>query len=80
MSKSRPSCTRCDCLVLQVMSLGFVGQTLEAIVDGIVQSIEMAHNDLREGLLYVGNGTLTDASINRSPSAYLNNPEDERKL
>lgn len=60
------------------MSLGFVEQALKAIVDGIVMSIEMAHKDLQEGTLYVGEGQLTDASINRSPSAYLNNPEKER--
>lgn len=65
--------------IAQVMSLGYVGQTLEAIVNGIVKSVELAHDNMQEGTLYVGQGQLFDASINRSPSAYLNNPEDERK-
>lgn len=64
----------------QVMSLGFVGQTLDVIVDGIVESVKMAHDNMRPGHLFINNGTLLDASINRSPSAYLNNPEEERSL
>jgi neutral ceramidase len=60
------------------MSLGFVGQALDAIVDGVVESIVLAHNDLRLGSLSYGSSILKDASINRSPSAYLNNPAEER--
>lgn len=62
------------------MSLGFVGQTLNAIVDGIVESVKIAHNNMRPGHLFINSGMLLDASINRSPSAYLNNPEEERSL
>lgn len=61
------------------MSLGFVGQALDAIVDGIVQSIQIAHGNMKKGTLSLGTGFLYDASINRSPSAYLHNPESERK-
>ena len=62
------------------MSLGFVNQTLEAIVSGIVESVKIAHENVKPGQLFINNGTLLDASINRSPSAYLNNPEEERAL
>lgn len=62
------------------MSLGFVGQTLNAIVDGIVESVKIAHENMRPGHLYINTGMLLDASINRSPSAYLNNPGEERSL
>ena len=62
------------------MSLGFVGQTLNAIVDGIVESVKIAHANMRQGHLYINAGMLLDASINRSPSAYLNNPKGERSL
>ena len=48
-------------------------------MNGIVESIKMAHENMQEGTLYVGKGDLFDANINRSPSAYLNNPEAERK-
>ena len=62
------------------MSLGFVGQTLDAIVDGIVESVKIAHDNMRPGHLFINTGTLLNASVNRSPSAYLNNPAAERSL
>ena len=61
------------------MSLGFVGQTLDVIVDGIVESVRQAHNNMRQGKLSYTYSYLYNTSINRSPSAYLNNPEAERK-
>ena len=61
------------------MSLGFVSQSLNAIVSGIVESIKIAHNDMKLGHMVINQGNLFDANINRSPSAYLNNPADERK-
>jgi len=60
------------------MSLGFVGQTLDAIVDGIVESVKIAHENMVEGFLSYGGGDLVGANINRSPSAYENNPQAER--
>ena len=60
------------------MSLGFVKQSLEVMVNGIVESINIAHNGLKQGKLYFGTDMLYNASVNRSPSAYLNNPEEER--
>ena len=60
------------------MSLGFVGQALDATVEGIVRSISLAHDNMKSASLSVGMGMLYDANINRSPSAYLNNPEDEK--
>ena len=62
------------------MSLGFVGQTLEVIVDGIVESVKIAHGNMMPGHLLVNSGMLLNASINRSPSAYLSNSEEERSL
>lgn len=67
-------------VLFEVMSLGFVGQTLDVIVDGIVESVKMAHENMKPGHLFINTGTLLDASVNRSPSAYLNNPEAERAL
>ena len=60
------------------MSLGFVEQALKVISDGIVESVRQAHEGMKKGTLSYGLGTLADANINRSPSAYLNNPADER--
>ncbi|KAL6842754.1 hypothetical protein ACP4OV_027598 [Aristida adscensionis] len=66
-------------VVYIVTSLGFVRQSFDVIVDGIEQSIVEAHNNLRPGKLYVNKGDLLDAGVNRSPSAYLNNPAEERR-
>ncbi|HYO65767.1 MAG TPA: neutral/alkaline ceramidase [Archangium sp.] len=58
--------------------LGYDKQGFEAIVDGIFQSIVRAHDNLAPGTLRVASGDLLDASINRSPEAYLRNPSTER--
>ncbi|PSS32664.1 Neutral ceramidase [Actinidia chinensis var. chinensis] len=66
-------------VVYLVTSLGFVRQSFDVIVDGIEKSIIQAHENLRPGSIFVNKGELVDAGVNRSPSAYLNNPETERK-
>jgi len=65
-------------LTFQVTSLGFIDEALEAVVKGITQSIINAHEDLSPGRLYLSSGDLQGANINRSPSSYLENPEEER--
>ncbi|CAI9783625.1 unnamed protein product [Fraxinus pennsylvanica] len=64
--------------VYLITSFGFVRQSFDALVDGIEQSIIQAHDNLRPGSIYVNKGELLDAGVNRSPSAYLNNPAEER--
>lgn len=65
-------------LLPQITSLGYVKQTADAIVAGTVLAVQRAHNNLAPGSLSVGNTTILDANINRSPSAYLANPAEER--
>ncbi|CAL0307334.1 unnamed protein product [Lupinus luteus] len=65
-------------VVYIVTSLGFVRQSFDALVDGIEKSIVKAHENLRPGSIFVNKGELLDAGVNRSPSAYLNNPAAER--
>ncbi|GLT37557.1 hypothetical protein SLA2020_118680 [Shorea laevis] len=65
-------------VVYIVTSLGFVRQSFDALVHGIEQSIIQAHENLHPGSISINNGELLDAGINRSPSAYLNNPAVER--
>ncbi|XP_044505566.1 neutral ceramidase 1-like [Mangifera indica] len=65
-------------IVYIVTSLGFVHQSFDALVDGIEKSIIQAHENLRPGSIFVNKGELLDAGVNRSPSAYLNNPAAER--
>ncbi|KIP08704.1 hypothetical protein PHLGIDRAFT_29473 [Phlebiopsis gigantea 11061_1 CR5-6] len=65
-------------LLPQITSLGYVKQTADAIVAGTVLAVQRAHESLAPGKLSLGNTTILDANINRSPSAYLANPVDER--
>ena len=60
------------------MSLGFVKESLDAIVGGVVSSIQAAHEDMKSGKLYLNSGLLAGANINRSPVAYMRNPREER--
>lgn len=53
-------------------------QTFDAIVDGIVRSVDRAHSNAVLGHIYWNQGQLLNASINRSPTGYLNNSEEER--
>jgi neutral ceramidase len=65
-------------LLPQFTSIGFVRQAYDAIVDGTVHAISEAHNSMVLGTLSIGNTTVDSAGVNRSPSAYLRNPLEER--
>jgi neutral ceramidase len=65
-------------LLPQLTSLGYVKQTAEAIVSGTLASIRQAHSSLSPTELGFGSTTLLEANINRSPSAYAQNPASER--
>ncbi|KAF8706768.1 Neutral/alkaline non-lysosomal ceramidase, C-terminal, partial [Rhizoctonia solani] len=65
-------------LLPQLTSLGFVKQTYDAIVNGTVLAIQRAHDSLALGTLSLGNTTILDTNINRSPFAYEANPAEER--
>ncbi|MCJ1352591.1 MAG: hypothetical protein MMC33_002575 [Icmadophila ericetorum] len=66
-------------LLPQITSKGFDKQSYQAIVDGAILSIIRAHESLVVGRLGFGSIELEDANINRSPFAYLANPEEERR-
>lgn len=61
-----------------VSCYGFIEENYEVIVQGITESIIEAHNNLEPGYIEVSEGECTGTSANRSPEAYLNNPEEER--
>jgi len=65
-------------VLFQMTSLGFVQETFDAWVNGISEAILMAHRNLEEGNVFVNQGSLYDSNINRSPTSYLLNPEEER--
>ena len=54
---------------------GFYKDTLDSIVNGIVKSVQIAQDTMTTGYLYINSGTLLNASINRSLTAYMLNPD-----
>ena len=65
-------------LLPQLTALGYVNETAAAIVQGTVLAVQRAHDSLAPGSLSLGNTSVVDGNINRSPSAYLANPAAER--
>ncbi|MFK4594051.1 hypothetical protein RKD30_000718 [Streptomyces pristinaespiralis] len=65
-------------LAYNLASLGFQKDTYRAIVDGIVESVAEAHEDLAPGTITLGRGELTDASVNRSRTAFEKNPAGDK--
>ncbi|KAK0142597.1 Neutral ceramidase [Merluccius polli] len=61
-----------------ITSKGYIKPSAQALVDGIVQSVDLAHRSIKPGRIYRSLGTLEDSSLNRSPQSYLNNPQEER--
>lgn len=43
-----------------------------------LQSIDIAHENMKKGRLFINRGTVENSQINRSPFSYLANPESER--
>ncbi|XP_078492504.1 putative neutral ceramidase C [Ciona intestinalis] len=66
-------------MLVEVTSLGAIKQSTDSFIDGIVKSIEQAHSNLRLGNMHIGTDEVVEGNINRSPSAYLKNPLNERE-
>ena len=58
---------------------GFYPEHFNNIVDGIVEAISDADQDLQPGDIYINRGRVENAGINRSLVAYQQNPQSERK-
>ncbi|KAL4949773.1 Neutral/alkaline nonlysosomal ceramidase [Aspergillus filifer] len=65
-------------LLPQIPNKGFDKQSFNAIVDGVLLSIQRAHESLAPGRASFGTIDLEDANINRSPYSYDANPEEEK--
>jgi neutral ceramidase len=50
----------------------------DAVVQGITEAIEAAHEGLAPGRILVAEGVVDDAGVNRSAVAYEQNPDEER--
>jgi len=61
-------------------TFGFEKANFEVVVEGIIAAIKQAHDNLSQGgrILFNQGKLGNDSNINRSPTAYLRNPEDER--
>ncbi|XP_073404334.1 neutral ceramidase isoform X2 [Dendrobates tinctorius] len=64
--------------IFRLISGGFNREATDAIVNGIVKSIDIAHGSMRRGRVFVNKGDLDKSNINRSPSSYQKNPQSER--
>ncbi|NXK47713.1 ASAH2 ceramidase, partial [Chauna torquata] len=61
-----------------ITSKGLIKPSLNAIVKGIVKSIDIAHQNMKRGRLFINRGIVENSQINRSPYSYLQNPASER--
>ncbi|EKD70776.1 MAG: hypothetical protein ACD_46C00403G0001 [uncultured bacterium] len=61
-----------------ITTLGFSRDNFNVIIDGIVNAIERAQNNLAPAQIKMATGDLSGISFNRSPQAYLLNPTNER--
>ncbi|XP_017688204.1 PREDICTED: neutral ceramidase [Lepidothrix coronata] len=61
-----------------ITSKGLIRPSLNSIVNGIVKSIDIAHENMKRGRLFINRGTVENSQINRSPFSYLANPASER--
>ncbi|ORA17892.1 alkaline ceramidase [Mycobacterium asiaticum DSM 44297] len=68
----------CGHLLYNLSTSGFRPATFGAIVDGIVESVRYAHDDVAPADVTLSHGELRDASINRSPSSFDRNPVHDR--
>ena len=59
---------------------GFVNSTFTAIVEGIVQSVQEAEDNLAPAALALGEADVEEGGYNRSPTSYMLNPEEEREM
>ena len=57
------------------LAVPYNADAFEAMVSGIVEAVEQAHNHLAPGRVLVNKGELFNASANRSLTAFLRNPE-----
>jgi neutral ceramidase len=68
-------------ILYDISDFGFDEQNFNAVVAGIVSAIVTAHANMRPANIYVNaDNPLFDTNINRSPTAYLANSEQERAL
>lgn len=61
-----------------ITTFGFSRKNFDTIVDGIVTAIDRAEANLTPATIKLSKGDLKGINYNRSPTAYLQNPQSER--
>ncbi|KAJ3195270.1 hypothetical protein HDU82_002180, partial [Entophlyctis luteolus] len=73
-----------DDFLYQALTFGFISETRNTIASGVADAIIQAHNQIASqtgaSKVLLNQGTVDNASINRSNKSYLNNPAEERAL
>lgn len=65
-------------VLYNITTRGFHRRTFERVVEGVVEAISRAHDDVVPSTAILNRGALTDASANRSEAAFELNPESDR--
>ncbi|XP_046709278.1 neutral ceramidase [Silurus meridionalis] len=65
--------------LFMITSKGYIKPSIQALVNGIVKSIDEAHKSMKPGRIFMNKGNVVGSNLNRSPHSYMNNPEEERK-
>ncbi|KAL1506896.1 hypothetical protein AB1Y20_007761 [Prymnesium parvum] len=65
--------------IFQFAGSGWVAETIDAFVSGTAEAIVRAYRSLAPARLTLASAEVADAAINRSPTAYLLNPAEERR-
>ena len=66
-------------MLYNVTTKGFHGRTFDRIVDGVIDAVSLAHDDLTPSSAVLTRGELRDASVNRSQAAFDLNPAADRE-
>ncbi|XP_048407238.1 neutral ceramidase isoform X2 [Stegostoma tigrinum] len=61
-----------------ITSKGYIKPSINALINGIIKSIDIAHNNMKAGRIFLNKGEVEGSNINRSPYSYLQNPQGER--
>lgn len=65
-------------LLYNITTSGFHRRTFARLVDGVVNAVLRADSNRENAELHLAQGSLTTASVNRSPSAFERNPDEDR--
>lgn len=66
-------------VLYDITCLGFIEETYNPIINGVVEAIARAHDSMVDGRAFYSEVPIEDFGINRSPASYLANPESERR-